>query len=52
MVHNFLEDDFVHQLMPFDGLLLGDTDELLLQRHGTITVVEVKETRLQVDSKE
>jgi hypothetical protein len=52
MVHNFFEDDFVHQLMTFDGLLLGDTDELLLQRYGTITVVEVEETRLQVYSKE
>jgi hypothetical protein len=52
MVHYFLEDDFVHKLMTFDGLLLCDTDELLLQRYGTITVVEVEETRFQVYSKE
>lgn len=50
MVHNFLEDDFVHELMTLDRLLFGDANELLLQRNWTIAIVEVEQTGLQINT--
>ena len=46
------ENDFVHELMALDSLFLGDSDELLLQRDGPVTVVEVKEAGLGVHPEE
>ena len=52
MIHHFLEDDLVHELVSLDRLLLGDADELLLQRNRPVAVVEVEEAGLQVDAEE
>ena len=50
VIHHFLENDLVHELVSLDRLLLGDADELLLQRNRPVAVVEVEEAGLQVDS--
>ncbi len=52
MIHDFLENDLVHELVPLDGFLLGDADELLLQGDRPVTVVEVEEAGLQVHAEE
>ena len=52
MLHDFLVHDFVHDLEPLDGLLLGDADELLLQGDGAEAVVEEVEPLGGVDAEE
>ena len=49
VVHDLLEHDFVHQLVPLNGLFLGNANELLFQRYGTIRVVEIKEAFFHID---
>ena len=44
MLQHLLVDNLVHDLEPLDGLLLCDTDKLLLQGHGPETVVKEEET--------
>lgn len=44
MLHNLFIDDFIHDLEPLDRLLLRDSNELLLQWHGTEAVVKEEES--------
>ena len=52
MLHHFLVHDFIHDLEPFDGLLLGDADELLLQGDRAEAVVKEVEPLGGVDAEE
>jgi hypothetical protein len=52
LVENLFVADLVDGLQPLDGLLLGDTNELLLETDGTVRGVKVEETLLDVDTKE
>lgn len=52
MVHDLFVDNLVHELKPFDGLLLCDANVLLLQGHRPETVVEKEESILRFHSQE
>ena len=49
---HLLVHELVHDLEALDGLLLGDADVLLLERHGPVRVVEVEEAAREVDAQE
>jgi hypothetical protein len=52
LVENLFVADLVDGLQPLDCLLLGDTNELLLETNGAVRGVKVEETLLDVDTKE
>lgn len=52
MLHHFFVHNLIHDLESFDSLLLGDSNELLLQGHGAKTVVKKVEPLSGVDTEE